>query len=305
MSDKCQVEAGMDCGCNVASNSFREAVCIHTKKICDACIDKDCIEDLRVYLTKDSQATLDCATNAKPRSAELLHVALDVQPVQFTRGHFSVDITYYYRILADAIVGGTRPCTVCGLAVFSKRVILAAGESNAKIFTSRLCDCPEQHTMMTCNRPEAIVEVVDPMILASKVVDVCNCCRTDCEIIDLPHSICSCFDNELVLGGEAKRLYVTIGQFSIVRLERDTQLLIPAYDYCIPKKDCSAISGTSDEDPCEMFSRIQFPITSFFPPCGEKGAFSPVGSVAGTGCGCNTCATAPSTETGCGCYKTR
>ncbi len=270
MSEKCQVDTTCDL------SAIREAVCIHTKKICDACIDKDCIEDLRVYLTRDSQAILDCATNAKARSAELLHVALDVEPVQFSCGHYAVDITFYYRILADVVVGGTRPCTVCGLAVFSKRVILSGGEGNTKIFTSKIGDCPDQRTMMTCNKPEAIVEVVDPMILSSKVLDVCNCCRTDCDIVDLPSPICACFDSELVLSGESKRLFVTIGQFSIIRIERDTQLLIPTYDYCIPKKDCSCTGG-SDEDPCEMFSKVQFPLKSFFPPCGDNGCSSNCG----------------------------
>ncbi|MFI3314007.1 MAG: hypothetical protein R3Y62_08975, partial [Eubacteriales bacterium] len=237
---------------------------IHTKKICDACIDKDCIEDLRVYLTRESQGILDCATNAKARCAELLHVGLDVETVPFSCGHYSVDITFYYRILADVIVGGTRPTTISGLAVFSKRVILCGGEGNTKIFSSKIGDSIDQRTMMTCNKPDAIVEVVDPMILSSKVVDVCNCCRTDCDLVDLPASICGCFDSELVLSGETKRLYVTVGQFSIIRIERDTQLLIPTYDYCIPKKDCSC-SGGNEEDPCELFSKVQFPLRSFFP----------------------------------------
>ena len=39
---------------------IREAVCVHTGKITDSCLAKDCIEDLRVYLTVDSQHTLDC-----------------------------------------------------------------------------------------------------------------------------------------------------------------------------------------------------------------------------------------------------
>ena len=41
------------------------------------------------------------------------------------------------------------------------------------------------------------------------------------------------------MGGDVHRLYVTLGQFSIIRMERDTQLLIPAYDYCLPEKECS------------------------------------------------------------------
>lgn len=60
-----------------------------------------------------------------------------------------------------------------------------------------------------------------------------------------------------------QKLYVTLGQFSIIRLERDTQLLIPAYDYCMPDKACQ---GSTEDDPCSMFSRIYFPIDEFFPP---------------------------------------
>ena len=55
-------------GCDLSA--IREAVCIHTSKVMDACRDKDCIEDLRVYLTRDSQAILDGATTVRARSAE-------------------------------------------------------------------------------------------------------------------------------------------------------------------------------------------------------------------------------------------
>ena len=43
---------------------IREAVCVHTDKITDSCLAKDCIEDLRVYLTLDSQRALDGAASA-------------------------------------------------------------------------------------------------------------------------------------------------------------------------------------------------------------------------------------------------
>ena len=54
---------------------IREAVCVHTRKIMDACRDKDCVEDLRVYLTKSSQCALDRACNVKAGCAELLFVS--------------------------------------------------------------------------------------------------------------------------------------------------------------------------------------------------------------------------------------
>ena len=50
---------------------------------------------------------------------------------------------------------------------------------------------------------------------------------------------------------------------SIIRLERDTQLLIPAYDYCVPEKECAG--GRCHDDPCEIFAQIRFPVEEFFP----------------------------------------
>ena len=47
------------------SCGIREAVCIHTKKIYDSCRDKDCIEDLRVYPTRGSQAVIDRALSVR------------------------------------------------------------------------------------------------------------------------------------------------------------------------------------------------------------------------------------------------
>ncbi len=244
----------------------KEAVCIHTTKIFDSCRDKDCVEDLRVYLTRDSQSALDRATNVKARSAELLHVYIDVEAAPFHRGKYTVDITFYYRILADALIGGVRPTTIYGLSVFTKRVLLFGSELRAKSFSSRtpIASLDKQTILSGC-LPTAVVDVLDPMVLSAKICDVCDRSHCDCAPSDLPCAICECFDDELVLDGECKRLYVTLGQFSIVRLERDVQLLIPAYDYCIPQKECVDSAGC-DESPCQIFEGIAFPAEAFFPP---------------------------------------
>ncbi len=252
----------------------------------DACRDKDCIEDLRVFLTRDSQSILDCATSVRARSAELLYVNIEVEPLAYNEGFYTVDITFYYRIVADAIVGGTRPGTVCGLAVFTKRCVLCGGSGTSKIFSSIACtDALDPQSMMRCNKPIAVVEVVDPMILAARVCDVCSCNCCDTDLNDIPHANCECFGGELVLGGEAKRLLVTLGQFSIIRLERETQLLIPCYDYCIPTKECSASLSSATDDPCEVFSSITFPVDEFFPgDCQTNGSTGAVGGYRTCGC---------------------
>ena len=58
---------------------LQEALSIHTRKITDSCRDKDCIEDLRVYLTRGSQSLLDSAAGARVRCAELLYTYIDVE----------------------------------------------------------------------------------------------------------------------------------------------------------------------------------------------------------------------------------
>lgn len=262
--------AGTACGkpaCDLSG--IHEAVCIHTKKITDSCRDKDCIEDLRVYLTRESQTVFDRSTAVKARCAELLHVYIDVEPVTYSPGYYSIDCTYYYRIVADAIICGIRPSTVYGLAIFTKRCILCGGTGSAKTFTSctKLCEF-DPDSIMRMNLPEAVVEVVDPMILAARIEDTCERCCVCPQFSEIPQAVCKCFDDELVLGGESKRLLVTLGQFSIIRLERDTQLLIPAFDYCIPTKQCSESAVSSTASPCEMFSQVEFPVDEFFPaPC--------------------------------------
>ena len=243
-------------------DDLQQALSIHTKKITDSCRDKDCIEDLRVYLTTASQNLLDTCASAKVRCADLLYAYIDVEPVAFDRNHYCIDITFYYRILADAIVGTARPVPLSGLVVFSKRVVLCGEDSKAHIFTSRTrMDGPDGFTMVSTNRPTAVVEVLDPMVLSSKVREVCDCGK-DTVAVQIPSFIRQMYDDELVLSGDQRRLFVTLGQFSIVRLERDAQLVVPVLDYAIPTRECCDVPGSA-EDPCEMFSRIPFPAQQF------------------------------------------
>ena len=154
---------------------IREAVCIHTKKIYDSCKDKDCIEDLRFYPTQNCQAVIDRAISIKAGKAELLYVYIDVEPIGFNRGFYTVDVRYYYRVTADAFIGAARPVEVCGLCVFDKRVILFGSEGSAKVFTSTGKNCGSDiQGLPATTAPTAVVESVDPIILGMKLVEVCQ-----------------------------------------------------------------------------------------------------------------------------------
>jgi len=250
-------------------NNVREAVCIHTRKIYDSCRDKDCIEDLRFYPKLQYVDVINRALSVKGGTATLLHVYVDVEPVSFNRGFFTVDMRFFYAVTLQAYLSSPVPVPVEGLCVFDKRVILFGSEGNAKIFSSELrTEEPDLQMMRRSNVPHAVVEAVDPIVLEARIVDHCGKRDCDCDLCEIPSFVSGCFDGELSSGDDSRRIYVTLGQFSIVRLERDSQLLIPVYDYCLPEKDCSCGSGNCSchEDPCAIFRNICFPVGEFFPP---------------------------------------
>ena len=251
------------------NHKTQEPICIDTKKIYDSCRDKECISDVRVYLTRCSNEIIDRAISVKPDSAELLYAYIDVEPIQFDRGFYTVDVQYFYRVTVDAFCGIGRPQKVTGLAFFQKRTILYGSEGSAKIFTSQCTrkDYDVQGIEKT-NMPQAVVEVVDPIVLSAKLVDKCEC-LFDC--LEIPHCVSCCFDDEIDLFCDnSKKLFVTLGQFSIIRLERDIQIVIPQCDICMPQKECLGGSGPC-EDPCDLFERFAFPVDQFFPPSKKPG----------------------------------
>ncbi|MDY3015354.1 MAG: hypothetical protein SOR61_09330 [Evtepia sp.] len=266
-----------------------------------------------MYPTRNVQAVIDRALSVRGGRAELLHAYIDVEPANYNRGFFSVDIRYYYRITAEAFVGGPRPAEISGLAVFDKRVILFGSEGNAKIFSSRFRPGENDvQGMRRTNLPEAVVEAVDPIVLNLRLLDPCDCvcpppcpppcggacpppcpppcggCCAENELTEIPACISACFDCELAFDGGCRRLYVTLGQFSMVRLERDSQLLIPMYDYCMPTRECTGKDDDCDDDPCEIFRQIRFPVGEFFPPSTlpgmEEGGCNPGSSGGASSC---------------------
>ena len=100
------------------------------------------------------------------------------------------------------------------------------------------------------------------MVLGSKVcqVQVCEPCS-----LTIPVDVQTMFGDELVLGGDRQRLYVTLGQFSIIRLERPAQLIVPVLDYAIPTKECCSDPVGCAEDPCALFDKVPFPAEAFTP----------------------------------------
>ncbi len=238
----------------------KEAVCIHTRKIYDSCRVKECMQDVRVYLTRASQEIFERAVSVRPRAASLLWTYVDVEPVPYNRGFYNLSARFFCRVTADAFCGAGRPYELSGVCSYEVRAILFGGEGSVRSFSSMYVPGDGDIQLREkSNMPLAAVETVEPMLLSCRVAEKCD--RCDCDITELPEAVCRCFDDELLLGDDARRLYATLGQFAIIRLERDSQLLIPAYDYCLPQKECEC----RESDPCDSFGGLAFPVGEFFP----------------------------------------
>ena len=238
--------------------NISDAVCIDTNKIYDSCMDRDCIDNLRVFFCEADQQLIDNATSVRVKCAQVADVKIDVEPVTFNRGYYSCDITFYFALTVEVTSCNCHcPHEITGLAAHTKKVILCGNEGSVKTFTStQNCD---NSTTRSNNLPKCTVQCVDPVVLDSKLSDCCGCCNTSASFTE---GVLNTVGGEVTSGG-SKILNVTLGLFSIVQLTRSIQLLIPMYDYCVPRKECD--TPTSD-DPCALFSRIDFPTEEFFPP---------------------------------------
>ena len=250
---------------NIVNNDngdcFKETVCIDALRVYDSCSDKDCIEDTRVYFTPQCQQLVDTATNVRIKDVKVISTYIDLQPIPFNRGFYSVDMTFFFDVAVELFTApAASPVTVNGVSVFNKKVILYGSDGSVKVFTSD-DDCEEANSSGCRAVPKAVVQVAEPIALSAQLCDSrakigCDSCCV------IPHNICRHFGDSIEFHECKNSVYATIGLFIIVQIVRNTQMLIPAYDFCIPDKECV----TSSDNPCELFRQIEFPIAEFFPP---------------------------------------
>lgn len=266
--------------CENSTGSFKEAVCINTSRVYDSCADKDCLQDLHVYFTEAGQHVIDQACTVRIKTVDVLTVYVDLDSLPFNKGFYSVDMTFFFEVNLDVFLSPAAcPVNVTGLAVSSKKVILFGSEGKVKIFNSGACyDDLDLNSSPLKNLPKATVQVAEPIGLSAKICcDHHDGCELGCHI---PECVCKKFGGEFQLTNNANTVYVTIGIFTIVQLERSVQMLVPSYDFCVPEKECV----TTSDNPCELFNRLEFPTEEFFPPRSTDNSSDSNGNC---GCGCN------------------
>lgn len=226
------------------TNAFNncEAIPIKVNRVFDSCSDKDCIKNVQVVLSSPLPAS---ATIVKTKCITVSDVCMNVEPIPFNKGFYSVDITFTFdvQLLAYETACGT-PTAISGTASISKNCILFGSETNSKTFSSdgsvvgRTGDCCN-----IINPPTALVQAVSPLVLESKISNACSC-ECGCETPT-----------------PARTVLLTIGLFYVVELVRPVTIMVPAYSYTIPQKECCANTDT----PCEVFDKIKFPTEEFSP----------------------------------------
>ena len=267
-------------------------VCVEANRILDSCRDRDCFENVRVFLTDLGEELIERTTQVRVKDACIAWTYIGIDPVQFNRGFYAVHIRFYVKLILEACVCAGRSQEFDGIAVLEKQVVLFGGESSVSIFRSSIdggdfCTEPEP-CYKERSVPTAVVEAVDPIVLGARVLEpacpepVCCCCCA----CDVPPSIAGCLSSPLYIEAEdgdirrdGKRiLVVSLGIFSLVRLVRPAQYLITASEFIIPDKEC--VAATPD-NPCDLFRSMAFPIAEFTP------APMPLPTADRNKCGCN------------------
>ena len=247
----------------------KDTVCIETNRILDSCRDRDCFENVRVYLTDIGNDIIERTGNVRTKEAAIAWTYINIDPVRFNCGFYTVTIRFFIKLLFEACMGAGRAQEFEGIAVVEKKVILYGGESNVSVFrsscgTDNFCDPPEPSCGVK-NLPEAVIEVVDPIVLSTGVYEktVCPSCCSCCCCGDIPERVTVGLGGCLCDEDGDRYLLVSLGIFSVVRIVRPGQYLISATEYCVPDKECIA---PDEDDPCRIFNTMAFPINEFCPP---------------------------------------
>lgn len=269
-----------------SGNDGRGTVCIDTNKVFDTCRDRDCFEDARVYLTSEGEEIVASATSIRTKSAKILCAYVGLDEVPFNCGFYQVKIKYYVGLELEACLGLGRSQCLRGLSTLEKDVILYGGEGSITSFSSGqntgFCGGCESGSITT-NAPTAIVDTVEPIVLNTKIAECC--CNSCCECCEVPEIVNNVFGDDIVTNGNGPRILASFGLFSVIRLVRPSQILVQGVDYSVPDKECDAVN--TNEDPCELFRGMAFPVARFQAKCANQQNVTDNGDKGGCGCSRN------------------
>lgn len=249
------------------SRCAHDVCCIEADRIYDSCRDRDCYENVRVFLSDYGKDIINRTGNIRAKDAYIAWTYIDIDKVRFNRGFYSINIRYFIKLLFEACVGSNKPHEFEGIVAIDKKVVLFGGEKNVNVFKSEYKEAEtcSHKEVRDCGSslPKAVVEATDPIVLDVKVFDKSSipsgCCCCCC---DIPESVMCQLETPVsdCIADNDRYLTVSIGIFSIIRLLRSAQLLVNATEYCVPDKECVT---PCEENPCAIFNNMAFPSGEF------------------------------------------
>ena len=209
-------------------------------------------------------------------------------------GCWDIEIRYVFSYkLVFRRADGTEICTIPATSTYNAKVTLfGSTESDVSVATDLYC-CPE-------NLFEGPFVAVEGKALGLKAElkyahdhgydcdCTCNCyCHGDCDC-GSPNGCVSTRNSQMPSSCPPPppsncpiAVDITIGLFSVVKLFRPVNMCITCLGRCMPKE---CIASASDDDPCDFFNRLSFPMDAFAPPftyesCCGTGDYSSPGCV--------------------------
>lgn len=238
---------------------FKDSIIINTKRVYDSCATKDYLENLRCYFTESAQSIIEQSTSIKIRNASIINVDIDVEPILFRKGFFSIEQNFYFDIDIEASLVKSSN-NLNSLCIFSKNMTMFGSDSNVKIYNSNKNSDNYNQNKNKSDMPTAVVQVSNPIVLNSSLNDV-TYAEDLGKVPVIPDEIINYFGGSFMYLNVSKYVNITMGLFAITHIERDVQMLIPSYDFGRPAKECN--NGINSR---EEFKNMNFPIDNFFPP---------------------------------------
>ena len=217
------------------------------------------------------------------------------RPNPFRTGFWDVTVKYIFTYtLIFTSVEGCELCRVCATNTYTTKLTLFGSVCTDVVMASDLYSHNPNNS-----GPYVTVEG-KAVILSAELkypVNSCNtccgcCCDCGCGCSGSNNNGCSCGNSGVDSATTCPTaVNVTIGLFSVVKLFRPVNIVVPSTGYCIPE-ECEAV-GTAKQSVCDFFDSIEFPFDIFSPPANPSSVSDDstcgCGNNDSCGCGYNSC----------------
>ena len=120
-----------------APSGERETVCIDTLRVLDSCRDRDCYENVRVYLSELGREIIEHTASVRTKCAKILWTFVGVDPIRFNQGFYQVTVRFFIKVDLEACMGLGRNQEFSGICVVEKKVVLYGSVGNVSIYRKK------------------------------------------------------------------------------------------------------------------------------------------------------------------------